>query len=134
MINVIGAELYLREEDWDQALTRLNRAPDIENAAPWLKSDYYRRSALACLGQGHAEIALCHARQALEIATAHRQPYEMAAAEQALARALAQSGQMEVAKTHFASAIASLKSLGSPHELRRAKECYVKTFSQEIPS
>jgi predicted ATPase/DNA-binding SARP family transcriptional activator len=134
MINVIEAELHLREENWDQALATLNRAPDIEDAAPWLKSDYYRRSALACLGQGHTETALGHARQALEIATAHRQPYEMAAAEQALARALAQAGQTEAAKTHFASAITSLKSLGSPHELRRAKEYYVKTFSEEIPS
>jgi len=124
LICVIQAELYIREENWDQALTILSQAGDIDNAAPWLKSDFYQRSALAHLGRGDVEIALSHARQALEIATAHEQPYEIATAEQTLARALTQNGQKEAAATQFASAIAHLEALGSHRELARAKERY----------
>ncbi|UCC64886.1 MAG: AAA family ATPase [Anaerolineae bacterium] len=134
LISVIRAELYLHEEDWDQALMALSQAPQVEDAAPWLKSDYYRRLAVAYLGKGDVETALSHARQALEIATGHGQPYEIATAEQTLAGALVQFGQREAARTHFDSAIASLETLGSHRELARAKERYMKTLSQEIPS
>lgn len=130
LIRLIQAEFYIRQENWDQALLVLDEATDVDAAAPWLKSDFYRRSALAHLGKGEVEIALSQARQALEIATAHRHPYAIAVAEQTLARALAQSDQPEAAAKRLASAIARLEALGSHRELARAKERY-RTLGQK---
>lgn len=131
LIRVIQAELYIGQENWDQAVAILGQATEIDDAAPWLKSDFYRRSALAHLGKGEVEIALSHARQSLEIAIAHGHPYEIAAAEQTLARALAHSGQPEAAAKRFSSAIARLETLGSRRELARARERYRLVKSEE---
>jgi DNA-binding SARP family transcriptional activator/DNA polymerase III delta prime subunit len=122
LIRVVQAELYIREQDWQQALTTLHQATEMDDAAPWLKSDFHRRMAQAYLGTDEVEIALLHARQALEIASVHGQPYEIAVAEQTLARALAQSDQSDAAAAHFASAIARLEALGSRRALAEAKE------------
>jgi adenylate cyclase len=124
LICVVRAGLYILQEDWDQALVVLGEATEMDDAAPWLKSDFYQESALAHLGRGDVETALAHAHQALEIATIHGHPYEIAAAEQTLARALAQNNQPEAAATYFAFAIARLEALGSHRELARAKERY----------
>jgi len=124
MVHIIQAAHCIHEENWSQALTILDQVTEIDNVAPWLKSDFHQQSALAHLGQGDVEQALTQARQALEIATVHGHPYEIATAEQALAQVLAQQGQTEVAKRHFASAIARLEALGSQRELARAKERY----------
>ena len=124
LIRVVQAELFIQEKNWDRALATLGRTTEMDDAAPWLKSDFYRRLALAHLGKGEVEIALGHARQALEIATVQGLPYEIAVAEQTLACALDQGGQMEAAARHFASAVARLEALGSRRELARTQERY----------
>jgi len=126
LIRLVQAVLFVYEENWDRALAFLTQTDEneVDAAAPWLKSDFYQTLALAHLGKGDVEAALTHARAALEIATAHKQPYDIAAAEQTLARALAQDGQAQAAGIHFASAIARLEALGSHLELARAKERY----------
>ena len=113
LIHVVQAELALCEEKWGEALEVLSRITEIKDAAPWLKSDFYRRLALAHLGVGHIKSALNHARKALEIATTHKHPYEIALAEQTLARALAQNDRPQAAAEHFASAAARLEKLGA---------------------
>jgi DNA-binding SARP family transcriptional activator len=121
LLRVAEAETYLREKDWDRTIRVLGQAAEMEDAAPWLKSDYHQRLALAYLGKGETQEALSHARRALETATAHGYPFEIATSEQALARALAQSGQTQAAIEHLTAAIARFETLGSRRALERAR-------------
>jgi len=126
LTRLVQAMLFVEQGNWDRALALLTQTDEneVDAAAPWLKSDFHQTLALAYLGEGDIETAVTHAREALEIATAHKQPYEIATAEETLALALAQDGQTEAAASYFASAIMRLEALGSPVELARAKERY----------
>jgi len=130
LTRLIQAEMFNSQQVWESALQALSDTTDVEASAPWLKADFDRALALAHLGVGAAEQALYHARRALETATAHSYPYEIATAEQVLAQVLARIGQQQAAEAHLTSAIARLKTLGSRLELGRAQECLRHIRSQ----
>lgn len=126
LLRVAEAETYLYEENWEQTLRVLGQAAEMEDTAPWLKSDYHQRLAQAHLGKDEVQKALNHARHALETATIHEYPFEIATAEQTLARALAQNGQIEAAVEHLNAAIARFEALGSRRALERARSCLLE--------